>query len=95
MVDKKLLDELLLDASACEHIKAHYLVATDLSTQRGPNAESVTRPVEAFSQRVSSSTPFFCRCSVKRTRLINSFIQNKRDSHTGDTERIRKRFLLT
>ena len=34
------------------------------------------------------------RCSVKRTRLCNFFIPNKRDSHTGDTQRIRKRFLL-
>ena len=66
----------------------------DLLTQRGPSAESVTRPVEAFSQGVSSSPPFLCRCSVKHMRLCNSFIPNKCDSHTGDTERNRKLFLL-
>ena len=31
---------------------------TDLLIQRGPSADSVTRPVEALSQRVSSSPPF-------------------------------------
>ena len=31
---------------------------TDVLIQRGPSAESVTRPVEALSQRVSSSPPF-------------------------------------
>ena len=34
------------------------LNVTDLLIQRGPSADSVTRPVEALSQRVSSSPPF-------------------------------------
>ena len=32
-------------------------IKTNLLIQHGPSAEFVTRPVEAFSQRVSSSPP--------------------------------------
>ena len=71
----------------------HMLTVTNLSIQRGPSTESVTRTVEIFSQRVLSSPPFLCRCSIKRRRVCNTFIPNKHDSLTGDTERTRKRFL--
>ena len=37
---------------------AQLSIVTDLLIQRGPSADSVTRPVEALSQRVSSSLPF-------------------------------------
>ena len=42
--------------SACNRL---FQLVRDLLAQRGPSAESVTDPVEAFSQRVTSSPPFF------------------------------------
>ena len=68
---------------------------TDSLIQRGPSAESVARPFEAFSQRVSSSPPFFCRCSISVRVYTTPLFPNKRGGHTSDTERTRKRFLLT
>ena len=48
---------------------------TDFLTQRGPSAESVTRPVEFLGQRVSSSPPFLYCCPVSCTRLCNSYFE--------------------
>ena len=73
---------------------AHSPGVTDLLIQRGPSADSVTRPVETLSQRVSSrlpSLPLFCQAYASMQLL---YFQNKRDSHPGDSKRTRKRFLL-
>ena len=70
------------------------IFVTDLLIQREPSADSVTRPVEAFSQRVSSrlpSLPLFC---VAYASIATPLFRNKCDSHTGDPKRTRKRFLL-
>ena len=58
-------------------LKHKSLYVANFLTPRGPCAESVIHPVEAFSQPVSSSPFFFCRCSVSRTRLDHSFISQQ------------------
>ena len=47
---------------------------TDLLIQRGPSADSVTRPVEALSQRVSSRLPsllLFCQAYASMQLLYS------------------------
>ena len=59
----------------CLEIKMPSPSVTDYFYSARPSAESITRPVEAFSQRVSSSPPFFCRCSVSVRVYATSFFQ--------------------
>ena len=50
------------------------VTVTDLLIQRGPSADSVTRPVEALSQRVSSrlpSLPLFCQAYASMQLLYS------------------------
>ena len=77
----------LLAHASVAALKTMIVSVTDLFTQRGPNPESIRRPVEGFSQRVASSPPFFCRCSVSVRVYATPLFSSKRDSHTGDTER--------
>ena len=68
---------------------------TDFLTQRGPSAESVTRPVELSANACQVRLPsVIAVLSVVRVYATLLF-RNKLDSHNSDTDRTRKQFLLT
>ena len=66
---------------------------TDFLIQRGPRAESIICPLEAFSQRVLKGHVPFLTAVLSVVRVYATcLLPNKRESHTGNTERTRNGF---